>query len=127
MEAREVGMRVGSLSVPRSKKSAAPANCSIRSCATAIATVVLPTPPLPTIVTKRVDLSWVETALVSSDLPTILIKRAGRFMCRIGSPTAACTLLGLVDRLIGATKVYPRPLTVTTYRVPPFPSPSARY
>ena len=52
MEAMAVVTSPGSLSIPRSTNSVAPPKASLRRWATATATVVLPTPPAPTMVTK---------------------------------------------------------------------------
>ena len=96
-------------SAPRSTKSTEPANASSRSYATATATVVLPTPPGPTMVTKREAASRIDSARMSSARPTIRDERAGRFASGMIAVSVLFSLALLANNEIGATKRYPRP------------------
>src|SRR5260221_94650 len=79
-DATAVGTRPGSVSAPRSTKKTAPSKSSINSWAMETATVVLPMPPGPTMLTKRWVISWADSARTVSSRPTIRVNRAGR--CR---------------------------------------------
>ena len=82
--------RPGSLSIPRSTNSTVPAKAPTRSCATATATVVLPMPPGPTMVTKRAPITRVDSATTSSSRPTIRARRPGRLACGKSAAGVAC-------------------------------------
>ena len=95
----------GSLEAPRSRKRTSPEKASRRSCATATATVVLPIPPGPTTVTKRLATSSADTEWMSSARPTILARRGGRW----SDPGRLAAILSRpawlsADRETGATK-----------------------
>jgi transposase len=104
MDAMAVAVRVGSFSAPRSTNNTAPAKASIKSCPTATATVVLPTPPLPTIVTKRAAISLVESMRASWDRPIIRARRGGRWTCGKAAATVTSTVPRSLDCETGATK-----------------------
>ena len=79
---QRVGNRILIPRSPRSRKQTCPWKVSLNSLATARATVVLPIPPEPWMVTKRWSRSSSATALVSSSRSTIGVKRRGKGLPR---------------------------------------------
>ena len=82
--------------MPRSTNSTAPEKASIRWCPTATATVVLPTPPAPTMVTKREVFSWAD----SSGCPRP-VRPSGSSARQIGMRKAGGDATGAVPRTAG--------------------------
>src|SRR5215471_12188263 len=109
MEATAVAASFGSLNIPRSTKRTEPAKAASRLCATATATAVLPTPPVPTMVTKREAVSSADNLRTSSSRPTILVRRLGRLACGKLVSAAGTLLFGALACETGDTKQYPRP------------------
>jgi len=67
----------GAVSAPRSTKHAGSSNSATKAWLTDTATVVLPTPPGPTMLTKRFVASWLEMVRTASSRPTMRVSRVG--------------------------------------------------
>src|ERR1700730_14602034 len=85
------------------------------SLATATATVVLPMPPGPTIVTNFCSASFIWIAARGSLRPSIRIKRAGSRDLEDGLKSPD---VGEESDVTGTTKLYSRPGTFAIYLLP---------
>jgi hypothetical protein len=72
--------------------------------------VVLPIPPVPTMVTKRPVANWAEIVSTATSRPIIRLKRGGNAGPFFEIEPSSTDRLTALKRETGATKQYPLPL-----------------